>query len=202
MSRNSQDPAPVAAHRLAPRGWTRIFTFLLVFALFGGIAYGGIWYLDHNGKSWRELIPFLSSGEPSPSPSPSPSTSATPGVTASPSTSPSVAMNYDFTVRVTIYNASGNPALGSDIAALLAADGRFKQIDTLPWSGALPPANVVRFENPALSDTATLVKTILGIQTVASGPTDGPAIAVVLVTDPRPQPKVTPSPGASPTPKP
>jgi hypothetical protein len=196
VSRNAQDPAPIAAHRLAPRGWTRIFTFLLVFALFGGIAYGSIWYLDQNGKSWQDWIPFLNSGEPSPSAS----TSATPGVTASPSPTASVATNYDFTVRVTIYNASGDPALGSDIAALLAADGRFTQIDTLPWSGALPPANVVRFENPDLSDTATLVKTILGIQTVASGPTDGPAIAVVLVSDPRPQPKVTPSPGTSPTP--
>ncbi|HEX7589646.1 MAG TPA: LytR C-terminal domain-containing protein [Demequinaceae bacterium] len=197
MSRNPQDPAPVAAHRLAPRGWTRIFTFLLVFALFGGIAYGGIWYLDHNGKSWKDWIPFLSSGEPSPSPSAS--ASATPGVTASPSPSPSVAKNYDLTVRVTIYNASGNPALGSDIAALLAADGRFKQIDTLPWSGALPPGNVVRFENPDLSDTANLVSQILKIQTVASGPTSGPAIAVILVSDPRAQPKVTPSPGASPS---
>jgi hypothetical protein len=197
VSRNSQDPAPVAAHRLAPRGWTRIFTFLLVFVVFGGIAYGGIWYLDHNGMSWKEYIPFLSSGEPSPSPSAS--ASATPGVTVSPSPSPSVAKNYDLTVRVTIYNASGNPALGSDIAALLAADGRFTQIDTLPWSGALPPGNVVRFENPDLSDTANLVSEILGIQTVASGPTAGPAIAVILVSDPRPQPKVTPSPGASPS---
>ena len=200
MSRNSQDPAPVAAHRLAPRGWTHIFTFLLVFVLFGGIAYGGIWYLDHNGKSWKEWIPFLSSGEPSPSPATT--ASATPGVTTSPSPSPSVTKNYDFTVRVTIYNASADPALGSDIAALLAADGRFKQIDALPWSGALPPANVVRFENPDLSDTATLVKTILGIQTVASGPTDGPAIAVILVSDPRPQPTVTPKPGATASPAP
>ncbi len=200
MSRNAKDPAPVAAHRLAPRGWTRIFTFLFVFALFGGIAYGGIWYLDQNGKSWKDWIPFLSSGEPSPSPSASPS--ATPDVTVSPSPSPSVSANYNFGVRVTVYNASGDPALGSDIAALLAADGRFTQIDTLPWSGALPPANVVRFENPDLSDTANLVKTILGIQTVASGPTDGPAIAVVLVSDPRPQPKVTPSPGATPSPTP
>jgi hypothetical protein len=198
VSRNSQDPAPVAAHRLAPRGWTRIFTFLLVFAVFGGIAYGGIWYLDQNGKSWKDWIPFLSSGEPSPSAS----ASATPSVTVSASPSPSVTENYDFSVRVTIYNASGDPALGSNIAALLAADGRFAQIDTLPWSGALPPGNVVRFENPDLSDTANLVKTILGIQTVASGPTDGPAIAVILVSDPRPQPKVTPSPGTTASPAP
>jgi len=197
VSRNSQGAAPVAAHRLAPRGWTRIFTFLLVFAVFGGIAYGGIWFLDQNGKSWKDYIPFLSSGEPSPSPSTS--TSATPGATASPSASPSPSASYNFAVRVTIYNASGDPALGSDIAAVLSADGRFAQVDTLPWKGALPPANVVRFENPDLSDTANLVKTILGIQTVASGPTDGPAIAVILVSDPRQQPKVTPKPGASPT---
>ena len=196
MSRNAKDSAPVAAHRLAPRGWTRIFTFLVVFALFGGVAYGGIWFLDQNGKSWKDYIPFLGSSQPSPSPSASAST--TPGVTVSPSASPSPSANYDFSVRVTIYNASGDAALGSEIVALLAADGRFAQIDTLPWTGALPPANVVRFENPDLSDTATLVKTILGIQTVASGPTDGPAIAVILVSDPRPQPKVTPSPGASP----
>lgn len=197
MARNPKDPAPVAAHRLAPRGWTRIFTFLLVFAVFGGIAYGGIWYFDQNGTSWKDWIPFLSSGEPSPSPSAS--ASATPGVTTSPSPSPSPSADYDFSVRVTVYNASGNPALGSEIAALLAADGRFTQIDTLPWTGALPPGNVVRFENPALSDTANLIKTILDIQTVASGPTDGPAIAVILVEDPRPQPEVTPSPGASPS---
>jgi hypothetical protein len=197
VSRNAQDPAPVAAHRLAPRGWTRIFTFLFVFALFGGIAYGGIWYIDHNGKSLKDYIWFLSSAEPSPSPSAS--ASPTPGATVSPSPSPSPSENYNFAVRVTIYNASGDPALGSDIAALLAADGRFAQIDTLPWSGALPPGNVVRFENPDLSDTANLVSEILGIQTVASGPTSGPAIAVILVSDPRPQPKVTPSPGASPS---
>jgi hypothetical protein len=196
VARKIQDPAPVAAHRLAPRGWTRIFTFLFVFAVFGGLAYGAIWFLDQNGKSWKDYVPFLGSAEPSPSPSAS--ASATPGVTVSPSPSPSPSANYDFSVRVTIYNASGDPALGTDIAALLAADGRFTQIDTQPWTGALPPANVVRFENPDLSDTATLVKTILEIQTVASGPTDGPAIAVILVTDPRPQPKVTPSPGASP----
>jgi hypothetical protein len=100
-------------------------------------------------------------------------------------------------VHVTIYNASSNPQLATEIAALLVADGRFAQVDTAAWSGARPPANVVRFENPVLSDTANLVSHILGIQTVASGPTSGPAIAVILVSDPRPQPKVAPSPGTT-----
>jgi hypothetical protein len=198
VSRKSQDPAPVAAHRLAPRGWTHIFTFLAVFAAFGAIAWGGIWFLDQKGKSWTDYIPFMSHSTPSPAPS----TSVVAGATASPSVSPTVSANYNFAARVTIYNASSNPQLGTEIAALLVADGRFAQVDTAAWSGARPPANVVRFENPDLSDTANLVSRILGIQTVASGPTSGPAIVVVLVSDPRSQPKGTPSPGATASTKP
>jgi hypothetical protein len=197
VSRDSQASAPVAAHRLAPRGWLRIFTFLAVFVTFGGLAYGAIWYLDQSGDNWREKLPFFGSDDPSPSPSAS--VTAAPSPTTSASPSPTTSANYNFAVRVTIYNASGNEALGPEIAALLAGSSEFTVIDSQPWSGALPPANVVRFQDPALSDTAALVAKLLGVQTVASGPTEGPAIAVILVTDPRPQPKVTPSPGASPS---
>jgi hypothetical protein len=198
VSRKSQDPAPVAAHRLAPRGWTHIFTFLAVFAAFGAIAWGGIWFLDQKGTTWTDYIPFMSHSTPSPAPSTS--VVASPSPSASPS--PTVSANYNYAVRITIYNASANPQLGTEIAALLVKDGRFAQVDTAAWSGARPPANVVRFENPTLSDTADLVSNILGIQTVASGPTAGPAIAVILVSDPRSQPKVSPSPGAPTSSKP
>jgi len=200
VSRDSQPRPPIAAHRLAPRGWTRIFTFLAVFVAFGALAWGSVWYLDQNDMNWKNWIPFLSSDEPSPSPSSSATAAPSPTVSASPS--PTVSANYNFAVRVTIYNASDDPALGGEIAALLGGSSEFTLIDSQAWGGARPPANVVRFENPELSDTAGLVAEILGIQTVASGPTEGPAIAVVLVSDPRPQPKVTPSatPSASATP--
>lgn len=200
MSRDSQPRPPVAAHRLAPRGWTRIFTFLAVFCAFGGLAWGSVWYLDQNDVNWKDFVPFVSSDEPSPSPSASATTTPSPTTSASPS--PSVSVSYDFSVRVTVYNASEDPALGGEIAALLGENSEFTKIDARKWSGARPPANVVRFVNPELSDTASLVAQILEIQTVASGPTEGPAIAVILVTDPRPQPEVTPSvtPSASTTP--
>ncbi len=195
MPRDSQVRPPVAAHRLAPRGWLRIFTFLAVFVAFGGLAYGAVWYLDQSGDNWWEKLPFIGSAEPSPSPSAS--ASATPSPTATASPSPTVTLDVNYSLRVTIYNASADPALGGEIAALLGENSDFTQIDSLGWSGATPPANVVRFENPDFSDSAAAVAAALGIQTVASGPTDGPSIAVILVTDPRPQPEVTPSPSAS-----
>jgi hypothetical protein len=197
VPRDTQGSPPVAAHRLAPRGWLRIFTFLAVFATFGGLAYGAVWYLDQSGENWWEKLPFIGSGDPSPSPSAS--ATATPSPTVSASPSPTVSADYNFAVRVTIYNASGDGALGAEIAALLAGSSEFTVIDSKAWSGARPPANVVRFGDPKLSDTANLVAEILEIQTVASGPTDGPAISVILVTDPRPQPEVTPSPTVSPS---
>jgi hypothetical protein len=197
VSRDSQGSPPVAAHRLAPRGWVRIFTFLAVFVAFGGLAYGAVWYLDQSGDNWWEKLPFIGSGDPSPSPSAS--ATAAPSPTASASPSPTTSANYNYAVRVTIYNASGDESLGAEIAALLAGSSEFTLIDSQAWGGALPPANVVRFQDPALSDTATLVAELLGVQTVTPGPTEGPAIAVILVTDPRPQPKVTPSATASPT---
>jgi hypothetical protein len=198
VSRDSQGRSPVAAHRLAPRGWLRLFTFLAVLVTFGGLAYGAIWYLDRAGDNWWEKLPLIGSGDASPSPSASATPSASPTVSATPS--PTTSANYNYAVRVTIYNASADPALGAEIAAVLAGSSEFTLIDSQGWSGARPPANVVRFQDPALGDTAALIAELLGVQTVASGPTEGPAIAVILVTDPRPQPKVTPSPGASPTP--
>ena len=191
MSRDSQARPPVAAHRLAPRGWLRIFTFLAVLVGFGGLAYGAVWYLDQSGDDWWEKLPFIGSGEPSPSPSASATAAPSPTVSTTPS--PTTSANYNFAVRVTIYNATADPALGPEIAALLAGSSEFTAIDSQAWGGALPPANVVRYQDPALSDTAELVAELLGVQTVASGPTEGPAIAVILVTDPRPQPKVTPT---------
>ena len=200
MSRDSQASRPVAAHRLAPRGWLRIFTFLAVFVACGGLAYGVVWYLDQSGDDWWEKLPFFGSGEPSPSPSASATLAPSPTASASPS--PTTSASYNFAVPVTIYNASADPELGSEIAALLGDSSEFTLIDAQSWSGPLPPANLVRFQDPALSDTASLVADLLGIQTVSSGPTEGPRIAVILVTDPRPQPTVTPSasPSASPTP--
>jgi hypothetical protein len=194
VSRDSQASTPVAAHRLAPRGWLRIFTFLAVFATFGGLAYGAIWYLDQSDEDWEgwwEWLPFVGSDDPSPSPSAS--TTASPSSTVSAAPSPTTSANYNFAVQVTIYNASGVEALGPEIAALLAGSSEFTLIDSQAWGGALPPANVVRYQDPALSDTAALIAEILGVQTVNTGPTEGPAIAVILVTDPRPQPKVTPT---------
>lgn len=199
MSRKSDERVPVAPHRLSPRGWTRIFTFLFVFVAGGGIAYGAIWYLDQNsdGNFW-DFIPFLAS-DPEPSVAPSITTTAT--ATASPTVSPSatVAPEYNYSVKVTIYNISDDPALGTDIVTLLGEESGFTNIVAQSWNGARPPANVVRFEDPALADTAAYVANILGIQTVASGPTAGPDIAVILVEDPRPQPEPTASPSASPS---
>ncbi len=191
MPRKSADRAPVAAHRLSPRGWTRIFTFLFVFVAFGGIAYGAIWYQDRNGDgNWWEVLPFF---HPDPEPSIAPSVNLETTMAPSPSASPSAQPVYNFKVKITIYNDSKDTALGSEISALLGDTSEFTSISTKKWTGAHPPANVVRFEDPKLADTAAYIGKLLGIQTITSGPTSGPDIAVVLVDDPRPQPEPTAS---------
>jgi hypothetical protein len=199
VSRKPDERAPVAPHRLSPRGWTRVFTFLFVFVAGGGIAYGAIWYLDQNsdGNFW-DFIPFLAS-DPEPSVAPS-FTAAEPTFTPSATPSATVEPEYDYSVKVTIYYSSSDSALGKDIAAYLGDISDFSKISSKKWSGARPPANVVRFEDPALAETAAHVAELLGIQTVASGPTSGPDIAVVLIEDPRPQPETTVSPSASASP--
>ena len=201
MPRDSQVRPPVAAHRLAPRGWLRIFTFLAVLVTFGGLAYGA--HLVPRSRG-RQLVGEASLDR----------------------------LRRRLPVALRVDNSLAEPdglrqpepddvrelqlrRPGDDLQRLgrtrrsaprsprsSRGSSEFTLIDSQAWSGALPPANVVRFQDPALGDTAALVAELLGVQTVASGPTEGPAIAVILVTDPRPQPKVTPSPGASPSPTP
>jgi hypothetical protein len=197
VARNSENRAPVAAHRLSPRGWTRVVTFLAVFAVSGGAAYASVWYLDRtDGTSWWSIIPGLGKNTPHVSVA----TYVAPS--ASPSASPTVSVthNYDFSATVSVFNDSGDGTLASAIATLLQESTQFTSVDTRTWDGPTPPANSVRFENPDLADTAQLIADTLGIQTVNNGPTGGPDIAVILVTDPRAQPKVTPSPSTSATP--
>ena len=199
MPSKSDERAPVAPHRLAPRGWTRIFTFLLILVAGGAIARAGIYYLDQNGdgKSWWEFLPWVQA-EAKASVAPS----YTPSVTASPTASPSPTAEptYNFKTRITVYNVSSNATLAGEIATMIGDSSDFTVIKTAKWSGAKPPANVVRFEDPKLADTAAYVAQLLGIQTVASGPVSAGGIAVLLVDDPRPQPTVTPSPTVSATP--
>lgn len=178
----------VGVHRRTPRGWTRAAAFLAIMGISAGLAVGAakVWYLlddipflawirggivgDHAPTMFvtMSVTPTVIV-EPSPSPSPTPSSTVIP------------VYNLGATVRV--FDA-GAQSFSGDAAAVLTADGDLTAVTTGTWTGASPPANVVRFSDPALQDTANLIGQLLGIDSVLSGPTNGPDIAVVLVTRP------------------
>lgn len=191
MARSETFTQPVGAHRTHPRGWTRIFVFLAVFALSGALAYAGATVAARTAGF--DVGDLFGQGTTEPSQAPTPSQTAT--TEPSPTPSETVEHNYDFAASVGIYNLVGDSSISDDAKAALTGEG-FTSVVTGNWSGTRPPANIVRFTNPALEDTAQFVASLLGIQTVASGDTGGPAIAVIYITDPNaePEPSAAPSP--------
>jgi hypothetical protein len=105
---------------------------------------------------------------------------------------------YDFAAVVVVYDQSGIADVGTEAIADVVEETEFTSVAAGSWTGAAPPANVVRYRDVAYEDSAKLIAEVLGIASVSLGPLSSGDIAVILVSDPSPAPAPSPSASASP----
>jgi len=175
-----------------------VATFIAVFALFGGMAYGVVVAINRAGEvSWLAWLDGFGSA-PAPSPSAfvtiEPSASPSPSPSASPS--PSYVPSYNYGASIRVFNDAGISGLAAKVRDHILAGGEFTNVVTDNWDGASAPANVIRYNNESLKDTAELLAEMTGISTVAFGITDAASIEIVLRSDPIPDPEPEPSPSS------
>ena len=190
---------PSGVHRRIPKPWTRALVFVGVIVTAIGLGWGVAHViLISDNVSWLHWIraPFEHS---SPSYNPIPSESPSPTLSPSPSESPSptVSLNLVLGANVVVFNDTGDGQIAVEVQSILDTESGFTKVSTASWSGAKPPANVVRYSLPQFADSAKAIADVLGITTVEIGPVPGADIAVILVKDLSPQPTPTPKPSST-----
>lgn len=193
---NLPEGSPRGVHRRVPRPWTRFVTFCVVVASFVGLGWGAAWLYvradDIPWLHWLRDLPFTENHTPVVTPSPTPS--PTPSLSPSPSPAPSYDLNIG--AVVVVYNGSGSTGLANEARTYIVGHSDFTNVSTDNWDGASFSANTVRFRTEDMQDSARYLADLLGISLTILGPTEGPDIEIILVSEPDygPEPSPTPSP--------
>jgi len=190
---------PSGVHRRIPKPWTRTLVFVAIVATAIGLGWGVAHViLISDNVSWLHWIraPFehsTASYSPIPSESPTVAVSPSPSESASPTVPPDLVLD----ANVVVFNDTGDGQVSVEVQSILETETGFTKVATGSWSGATPPANVIRYSLPQFADSANYIADLLGITSVETGPAQGADIAIILVKDLSPQPTPTPKPSST-----
>ncbi len=158
------------------------------------MAYGVVIAISRAGDvPWLAWLDGIGSA-----PAPSPSAFVTIEPSATPTASPSATYvpSYEYAASIRVFNDAGIANLAAKVRDHILIGGEFTNVATDNWDGASAPANVIRYNDPSLKETAELLAKMIGITTVAFGITDTASIEIVLRSDPIPEPEPEPSPSS------